>query len=62
MMDSLIRDLDVATAIRVLQTFASARARQADYVTRWTRHRPDQETGRPFRGVVFWSECGWQKY
>ena len=36
MMDSLIRDLDDATAIRVLQTFAGARARQADVVTRWT--------------------------
>ena len=36
MSDSLIRDLDDATAIRVLQTFASARARQADVVTRWT--------------------------
>ncbi len=35
-MDSLIRDLDDATAIRVVQTFATARARHADYVIRWT--------------------------
>ncbi len=36
MSDSWIRDLDDATAIRVLQTFASAQARRADLVTRWT--------------------------